>query len=64
MGGENILIEKSINPSIEEKEELKKIKSKLLSAREKRPKPFFDDKTQIDLNSYWISTLIFCCRNF
>ena len=27
--------------------------------REKRPQPFFDDKTQIDLNSFWLSTLIF-----
>jgi uncharacterized protein len=62
--GKNILIEKSINPSIEEKEKLKKIKSKLLSTREKRPKPFFDDKTQIDLNAYWISTLIFVAEIF
>ena len=57
--GKNILIEKSIKPSKEENEKLKKIKNKLLSIREKRPKPFFDDKTQIDLNAYWISTLIF-----
>ena len=62
--GKNILIEKSINPSIEEKEKLKKIKDKLLSIREKRPKPFFDDKTQIDLNAYWISTLIFVAEVF
>jgi len=57
--GKNILIEKSIKPTKEENEKLKKIKNKLLSIREKRPKPFFDDKTQIDLNAYWISTLIF-----
>jgi len=31
----------------------------LLLIREKRPHPFFDDKTQIDLNTYWLSTLIF-----
>jgi len=57
--GKNILIEKSIKPTKEENEKLKKIKNKLLAVREKRPKPFFDDKTQIDLNAYWISTLIF-----
>ena len=57
--GKNILIEKSIGPSKEDKEKLKKIKDKLLSIREKRPMPFFDDKTQIDLNAYWVSTLFF-----
>jgi len=62
--GKNILIEKSIEPTKEEKEKLKKIKNKLLSIREKRPKPFFDDKTQIDLNAYWISTLIFVSEIF
>ena len=62
--GKNILIEKSIKPTKEENEKLKKIKGKLLSIREKRPKPFFDDKTQIDLNAYWISTLIFVAEIF
>jgi len=62
--GKNILIEKSIQPSKEENEKLKKIKNILLSIREKRPKPFFDDKTQIDLNAYWISTLIFVAEVF
>ncbi len=62
--GKNILIEKSIYPSKEENEKLKKIKKKLLNIREKRPKPFFDDKTQIDLNAYWISTLIFVAEIF
>ena len=57
--GKNILIEKSIKPNTEENEKLKKIKNTLLDIREKRLKPFFDDKTQIDLNAYWISTLIF-----
>ena len=50
--GKNILIEKSIKPSKDENEKLKKIKNILLNIREKRPKPFFDDKTQIDLNAY------------
>jgi len=62
--GKNILIEKSIKPTKEENEKLKKIKNKLLNIREKRPKPFFDDKTQIDLNAYWISTLIFVAEVF
>ena len=62
--GKNILIEKSIKPTKEENEKLKKIKNKLLGVREKRPKPFFDDKTQIDLNAYWISTLIFVAEVF
>jgi len=62
--GKNILIEKSIKPTKEENEKLKKIKNKLLGIREKRPKPFFDDKTQIDLNAYWISTLIFVAEAF
>jgi len=62
--GKNILIEKSIKPTKEENEKLKKIKNKLLDVREKRPKPFFDDKTQIDLNAYWTSTLIFVAEVF
>jgi len=57
--GKNILIEKSIRPSKEDDEKLKIIKNKLLTIREKRPQPFFDDKIQIDLNAYWLSTLIF-----
>ena len=62
--GKNILIEKSITPTEEESEKIKKIKSKLLNIREKRPKPFFDDKTQVDLNAYWLSTLIFVSEIF
>ena len=62
--GKNILIEKSVKPDEEDSEKLKKIKNKLLNIREKRPKPFFDDKTQIDLNAYWLSTLIFVAEVF
>jgi len=62
--GKNILIEKSIKPTEEENEKLKKIKNTLLNVREKRSKPFFDDKTQIDLNAYWTSTLIFVAEVF
>ena len=57
--GKNILVEKSIKPEKEDFKKLKKIKNKLLSIREKRISPFFDDKTQIDLNAYWLSTLNF-----
>jgi len=60
--GKNILIEKNVELLKEDKEKLVSIKNKLLSIREKRPKPFFDDKTQIDLNAYWISTLIFAAE--
>jgi uncharacterized protein YyaL (SSP411 family) len=34
------------------------IKKELLEIRKKRNKPFFDDKTQLDLNSLWLSSLI------
>ena len=60
--GKNILIEKSTELLKEDKEKLISIKNKLLRIREKRPKPFFDDKTQIDLNAYWLSTLIFAAE--
>jgi uncharacterized protein len=62
--GKNILIERSIKPTKDDKEKLKQLENKLLSVREKRIKPFFDDKTQIDLNAYWISTLIFVSEVF
>ena len=36
----------------------KEILKKLLEIRSKRKKPFFDDKTQLDLNALWISALV------
>ena len=45
-----ILVEKKIPP--------KKIIDKLLTIRSKKKKPFFDNKTQLDLNCLWISSLI------
>jgi len=57
--GKNILLEKTIKPIQEDYEKLKKLKNKLLDMRQKRILPFFDDKTQIDLNAYWLSTLNF-----
>ena len=62
--GKNILIEKKIKLTKEDGSKLKILKNKLLNIREKRPKPFFDDKTQIDLNCYWTSTLIFVAEVF
>ena len=45
-----ILIEKKIAP--------KEILEELLTIRSKKKKPFFDSKTQLDLNCLWISALI------
>ena len=43
---------------IEKKEPNEYIIKKLLKIRSKRKKPFFDDKTQLDLNCLWISALV------
>jgi len=43
---------------VEKKKAPKKILEKLLEIRSKKNKPFFDDKTQLDLNCLWISGLI------
>ena len=45
-----ILVEKNKPPKV--------ILDKLLEIRSKRKKPFFDDKTQLDLNCLWLSALI------
>ena len=45
-----ILVEKNIPP--------KKLIDDLMSIRSKRNKPFFDHKTQLDLNCLWISSLV------
>jgi hypothetical protein len=45
-----ILVEKKISPQA--------IIDKLLEIRRKKKKPFFDSKTQLDLNCLWISALI------
>ena len=46
----NILIEKKKPP--------KEILDKLFEIRKKRKKPFFDNKSQLDLNCLWISSLV------
>ena len=57
--GSNILIEnKDLNLTEVEASKIKIIEEKLLSARKKRAKPFFDDKTQTDLNSYWVYSIL------
>ena len=43
---------------IEKKEPNEDIIKRLLRIRSKRNKPFFDDKTQLDLNCLWISALV------
>jgi len=43
---------------VEKKKAPKKVIEKLLEIRLKKNKPFFDDKTQLDLNCMWISGLI------
>ena len=55
----NILLEKDpFNLNQDEKNKINKLKKKLIIERNKRTKPFFDDKAQTDLNCYWISTII------
>ena len=43
---------------IEKEQPKDEIITKLLKIRSKRNKPFFDDKTQLDLNCLWISSLV------
>ena len=43
---------------VEKKKPPKKVVEKLLEIRSKKKKPFFDDKTQLDLNCLWLSGLI------
>ena len=51
----NILIEKeNFQLNKDEFRIIKEIEKKLLLKRNERNKPFFDDKAQIDLNSFWI----------
>ena len=43
---------------VEKKKPPKDVVEKLLEIRSKKKKPFFDDKTQLDLNCLWLSGLI------
>ena len=51
--GSNILVENT-DTNISKEINIKKIEQKLLEIRKKRNKPFFDDKSQTDLNAFWI----------
>ena len=51
--GSNILVE-TIKPTISQNPKILEIEQKLLEIRKKRNKPFFDDKSQTDLNAFWI----------
>jgi uncharacterized protein YyaL (SSP411 family) len=57
--GSNILIESdNFELNENELEIINKSEKKLFNERKKRVKPFFDDKSQTDLNSFWIYTLL------
>ena len=57
--GSNILIESdNFKLNENELEIINKSEKKLFNERKKRVKPFFDDKSQTDLNSFWIYTLL------
>ena len=51
--GSNILVENT-KPIINEDSKILEIEKQLLEIRKKRNKPFFDDKSQTDLNAFWI----------
>ena len=58
--GSNILVEnKESKLSEEEIKICTEAEKSLLKEREKRIKPFFDDKVQTDLNCYWLYTNIY-----
>ena len=56
--GKNILVETKNKLSEEEQNKIKKIEEVLVKERNKRVKPFFDDKSQTDLNAFILDTLI------
>ncbi len=55
--GSNILVENlDINYS---NDDIYKLEKNLLEIRKKRNKPFFDDKSQTDLNSFWLYVTLY-----
>ena len=57
----NILIEKeNLFSNKEDRKKINSLKEKLLKEREKRNRPFFDDKSQTDLNVFWIRSINSC----
>ncbi len=57
--GSNILVENNKELSEEEINISKEAEKILLNERNKRVKPFFDDKVQTDLNCYWLYTNLY-----
>ena len=51
--GSNILVE-DLGAKINNVSKFKELEKKLLDIRKKRNKPFFDNKSQTDLNAFWI----------
>ena len=56
--GKNILVETKKELTDEENIKIIEIEKRLIREREKRIKPFFDDKSQTDLNAFALDTLI------
>jgi uncharacterized protein YyaL (SSP411 family) len=56
--GKNILVESKNELKEEEQNKIAKIEDKLIQERKNRVKPFFDDKSQTDLNAFILDTLI------
>jgi len=56
--GKNILVESKSRLTENEEVKILEINKKLLDERKKRVKPFFDDKSQTDLNAYILETLL------
>ena len=56
--GSNILIENLVS-NISTDSKIIEIEQKLLEVRKKRNKPFFDDKSQTDLNAFWVYTNLY-----
>ncbi len=58
--GSNILVENlDVNYSDDDIKKIVKLEKDLLDVRRKRNKPFFDDKSQTDLNSFWLYTTLY-----
>jgi len=57
--GKNILVESKQKLTEEEDNKNIEIEKKLVQERQKRIKPFFDDKSQTDLNAFFLDTLIY-----
>ena len=56
--GKNILIESKNELNEGEQTKITQIEEKLIQERSKRVRPFFDDKSQTDLNAFILDTLI------